>query len=326
MFLLILGKNINLPYLEWSSDGPSLRPVNTVTDTAKLLSHIMAFMNLKQINTLKNENSRILDLVLCNSPDCSVNISDDPLLKAVPHHPPLDIFYETTQSKYMPTNQKTKRNFYRANYDQINTAISETDWVSELSSSCIDTIVDKFYNKIMHVIESYVPLIKVKTNRFPKWFSNSLIYTLRRKSKMWARWKTYNSLRDYQEFSLLRKRAKRLLIKCYNKYIENVESSIKDNIKYFWKYTSDIKETNTGYPQVMKLGTKTSDDPKIISEMFSHHFKSVFEPLSDNAYTLTQHLEDNFTGINLHDIRFTQLEVCTALKTLIQTKALDLTK
>ncbi|CAK1598938.1 unnamed protein product [Parnassius mnemosyne] len=66
----------------------------------------------------------------------------------------------------------------------------------------------------------------------------------------------------------------------------------------------------------MKLGTKTSDDPKIISEMFSHHFKSVFEPLSDNAYTLAQHLEDNFTGTNLHDIRFTQLEVCTALKNI----------
>ncbi|VVD06130.1 unnamed protein product [Leptidea sinapis] len=66
-----------------------------------------------------------------------------------------------------------------------------------------------------------------------------------------------------------------LLKICHNRYIECVEDSLKSNNKNFWKYNSSLKQSNSGYPHIMKYGNTLSSDPNAIVEMFSQYFQSV---------------------------------------------------
>ncbi|XP_045449086.1 uncharacterized protein LOC123657607 [Melitaea cinxia] len=235
--LMLIG-DFNLPYLKWLSDCPSPHPVVSDTDISKLLTYTMALLNLHQFNTILNENSRTLDLVFSTSRHITVNTAEDPLLNLVPHHPPLEILHSAcNREPHMSTfnDHKIKRNFFKADYELINKDLCNINWTSELATLSPELAVDKFYNLLNDIIEKHVPQTKSKPPRYPNWFSKSLISTLRRKTKVWMRWKTYGSLRDYQEFDLLRKRVKLLIRNCYNLYIENIEKSLKDNIKLFWK-------------------------------------------------------------------------------------------
>lgn len=136
----------------------------------------------------------------------------------------------------------------------------------------------KFYTK--YAIITYLPLKRCRSKKHPIWFSRPLISTLNRKFKVWSKWKTYGSLSDYNEFSLLRTRTKLLLKECFHSYIVKVQSSIQDNPKYFWQFISSMQANERGYPAVMTLARSSTRSPNEVSEFFSTFFGSVFEPAS----------------------------------------------
>ncbi|VVC91696.1 unnamed protein product, partial [Leptidea sinapis] len=235
----------------------------------------MSYMNLEQSNYIFNENERILDLVLATLQN-STELPVDPLLKVVPHHPALEIFCHIQKLNPIPHIRTRKRNLCKAYYQTINTVVKQVEWKSLLSPLLCDEAVSVFYTEINNIVDTYVPLMKPKSHKYPIWFSRGLIRTLRRKQKLWGRWKTYKNPRDYQEFSLLRARVKML------RYVI-IEDSLKSNIKHFWKYTSSLKQSNSGYPHIMKYGNTLSSDPNAIVEMFSQYFQSVFEPSANEV-------------------------------------------
>ncbi|XP_045524992.1 uncharacterized protein LOC123714671 [Pieris brassicae] len=316
----IITGDFNLPYLIWSSSPDTLLQ-SANTESSKLLLHTMSFMNLKQNNVIHNNNGRLLDLVLTTLPG-RVDFSDDPLLGPVPHHPPLDILSTVNRLTVMTSATFNQRNFFNADYDLINNAIDKVDWVTLLATSHSEDAVTVFYSKINAIIAACVPFSKPKSRKYPVWFSRGLIRALNRKKKLWCRWKTYKGLLDYQEFSLLRGRVKNLMKLCYNRYIERIEQSLKSNIKHFWKYTSTLKQSNLGYPKLMKYGSISSDDPKQIVELFSNYFQSVFEPQTHSdgdAVTVEESLSSD-SQILVHNLYFDVDEISKELYLLDPSK------
>ena len=310
----------NLPKFSWTyidNLAPS-EPKEADTEVGRLLSNTMSLLNFKQFNYVVNESNHILDLVFCNV-NCKVSKTDYPLVNVDRHHPPLEVSVQYALPDTIRPAERRKRNFYKADYELINKALRGIDWIAQLNHLDVEASTQTFYNHIYKIIDDNIPVIKRKSPKYPIWFSRGLIRALREKKKVWKRWKTYSSIRDYQEFSLLRTRIKSLLIKCYKLYIEDVEASITNNsgIKQFWKYASSLKQNNTGYPRTMKLADTTSDNPDVICNMFSTYFESVFEPTAQNAYDTTS-LDnlDSPTSSHINHIEVTEDEVSEILKNL----------
>lgn len=68
-----------------------------------------------------------------------------------------------------------KRNFIKADYDNINLKLDRIDWHHELNFDEIDLALKKFYYLINITINEHVPLISPRSNDYPKWYSTRLI-------------------------------------------------------------------------------------------------------------------------------------------------------
>lgn len=279
----ILMGDYNQPGIRWWPDGDQNLDCGSI-NAPYFMTNIMSFLNLKQCNSIKNVNDRLLDLVFTDS-NCDVALCTSSLINIDPQHPPLVCEFHIPRNRSTIGSDKViKYNFRKADYSQINAELSSIDWCQSLDSLGAQQAVDFLYTNLYRILDTYVPPLKLGLRRYPSWFSQDLKMQLNKKYKFWKRWKIYGSRSDYDRFSWARAKVKKLIISCYDEYILHVEQSTTHNIKSFWKFTHSLKNSKTGYPSSMKLRVDSSSDPAEICKMFSNYFVSVFEPTSDRAY------------------------------------------
>lgn len=124
--IVILG-DYNLPNLTWKAKNCGLITNESENDSAREVLDMVNFLNFHQHNFIYNSNNRLLDLALSNYPKISVELSNDPLLPIDNHHPPLYIKLNITCEVEKIPVQKVL-NFKRADFDSINSHLSNTDW------------------------------------------------------------------------------------------------------------------------------------------------------------------------------------------------------
>lgn len=280
--ICVIG-DFNLPQLNWQAAEANIN-INIdisqpLDETCKQLANTMSFLNAHQYNSHYNCNHKLLDLLICNK-ECPTSVPDTLVSNIDRHHPPFQFTININNKPPLKKQPIIYHNYYKADYEAIAKDLSAIDWSKELHSRSVEEAVDYFYKILYQTIDLNVPL-KKKYCKYPCWFSKGLISALKRKQKMLAKWKNYSSLRDYNEFALLRTRCKTLLRKCYITYTKNTENSLKSNIKSFWAYIASFKETKPCYPATMSYEHATVTSPADIAELFSKFFSSVFEK-SDN--------------------------------------------
>ncbi|KAF9414516.1 hypothetical protein HW555_007590 [Spodoptera exigua] len=126
------------------------------------------------------------------------------------------------------------------------------------------------------IISRHTPLSTGNSCNYPTWFSPVLRQVLREKLKYHRLFKKYGNPRDYDTFSLLRSRCKKLIAEDYYVFVSSVESSLEHDIKNFWRFVNSKKDTNA-IPQTMTYGNLVSSDQRGICELFSRYFGSVFD-------------------------------------------------
>lgn len=274
--LCLLG-DFNLPHLHWlASDSKYLNLERTYNEASSLLLDTIQLIGTKQYNYLLNNDNRILDLLLCDI-ECIVVSPEVVLSRIDSHHPPFqfstDFVCPDIQSKLIVN----RYNYFKGDYETICKEMNSVNWDHEFINLKPDMCVNRFYDILFDIIKKYVPLVKIKSAKYPSWFSSPLRSCLKRKERVWRKWKQYNSTIDYSEYSLLRKRCKTLMKQCFRSYTDNVESSLRLNVKFFWKYVHSLKNSNNNYPATMYYNKSSSNDPNTISNMFSMYFMSVFQ-------------------------------------------------
>lgn len=253
-----------------------MSPSDPVNYKAGLLIETMSLCGLLQYNNIYNMNNRLLDLILSNSNNIQIS-ETEPVIGADVHHPPISVTLSCDQAyKVIKRNRQTRLNFHKANYDLIKSDLLSVDWKDTLLNKDIDTAIDLFYSKLNSIISKHTPTIKYKSPDYPFWFTPGLIRCLKEKNKYHRRYKMFNNPRDYDTYTLLRARAKKLLDSCYKSFISSTESALQDDIKVFWKF-AESKKGSKSIPQTMKLGNEVSSDGREICELFSKYFGSVFE-------------------------------------------------
>lgn len=236
--ICIVG-DYNIPTIDWQRRDNFCTPILTNTSlVARMALNSLSYMHLKQYNYVKNYKGRVIDLVLTNM-DCTLSASD-PLLNEDRNHPALAFTIACNANVLLPVKPRKKYNYRKADYQLINKSVSTVDWNNELKALSTESAVTRFYDQIFNIIDALVPQKTFRSAKYPIWFTRELIQLSNRKERAWVKWKTYDSVSTYKDFSDLRSCFKRLSRQCHRSYITNTEKLIKTNIKGFWSYASSL--------------------------------------------------------------------------------------
>lgn len=283
--LVILG-DFNLSEICWelAANGDNIA-TNAHTVRAKDFINCMNYCNIRQHNLIHNAFNRVLDLVLSNDPysACTVTRSPHALVPLDNYHPALWVEVPRRLS-YARSTITRKYNFRRANFEDMSYDIGDTDW-GFLETMEINSALDVFYEKINSLIDKHTPL-RGKGSKYPMWFSRDLRHCLELKDKYRRDFKRSNSGTDYTKYSELRTKCKKMTRQCHKAHIASVQSNMRSNIKLFWKFTKDRKQTNT-YPSVLKYEGVTANSPQKCCDLFAKYFKTAF-PINNNNPSHTQ--------------------------------------
>ncbi|XP_050668995.1 uncharacterized protein LOC126968180 [Leptidea sinapis] len=283
---IVLG-DFNVKDATWLHvPGGHITIVNTsYNNLVNQLFAFMTFTGFKQYNNIYNNNNRLLDLVLSNTV-CVVNRTKPLALPEDGHHPSLVVKVESEKNnKYLRAPTRVVRCYHNADYNAVNDELSKIDWVEELSSEDITCAVGKFYFILNHIIDRIVPTKLVHENdKFPSWYSRSLIKLIKKKLKAHKKWKIYGRSSDYDRFSELRRETKRLEAECYDLFINKAENNIYSNSKKFWAFVKSKRSSNC-IPDCMYYDDDTGSDGQMIANMFNTFFSSVFTADSNTRFS-----------------------------------------
>lgn len=311
--ICIIG-DFNMAKIDWSPGAVNCSLQNTCL-------RLLEFTNvnrLTQYNTVKNSSERILDLVLSTLSLCTVSESTCPLTAVDKLHPPLDLTIKLSKESYLPYNKlNNKRNFYKANYEQIKTFLNEHDW-PQLFSDCndVDRMLKVFYDVLNTAIDSFVPSCKSATNRYPPWFNKTIIKSLKEKNKLRLRFKKYRNPLDELELKLVTKRCQNLAKTLYNTYMEKLEQEMKENPKLFWSHVKAKRGGSSVYPLTMSDGQLATSNGADICDLFGSYFASVYTTDSGADYKSNSKFLDTLE-INSQCLTIPDLDSDTLLHKLL---------
>lgn len=275
---IILG-DFNLSCIEWFPQGDNSSPILFEGRQANELINTMTATNLKQFNLIKNKYNKILDLVLSN---VGVAVSRaNYIVNKDNYHPSIIVEFNRSNIKFLNAHKTCKLNFFRTNYPELMNELSNIDWENELAYTNADQASDKFYSIFNPLISKYTPMIKPKSDEFPKWYSLKLINMIKDKEVYRKHMNNSNDERFARLFKLKRKEIKREQRKCLKLYENNVESLITSNTKSFFAYTKAFNQSNRLPPAMIYKG-KVSENLTETANLFANHFSSVYSLHNNN--------------------------------------------
>ena len=312
--VFLLG-DYNMPNVSWTSDEFGLSASGNLTTSSTLLVDAFSFFNFFQLNCVVNSSGNILDLVLSNSKDLSIENASSPLIKPDLYHPPLSILYHCPKIHKVDFT-RSYFDFKAGDYPSISRFFNSYDWKSTFSLYPVNDAAIVFNDALLSSVEKFIPKKIFRTPKFPLWVSSTLKCLINQKKYAHKIFKLSNSASDYLLFSNLRAKCKRLSRTNYRSYICNTERFLSSNPSKFWKYTRDLKQ-HSFIPSSVHLFDEVSISPLSSANLFSKFFTSVFNQPSNHLSSDTSIRPLNAHPYNLpSNCHFSCSDVLSALESL----------
>ena len=256
-------------------------------------------MNWWQLFPLHSSKGYTLDLLFASNVTCTYNSADENLVLGDQEQHD-SAFFKTKGNSSAESWHNSKnlpvKNFYKANFENIN-VLQDLDWDLLLGDLDIGSSLNKFYSRVNTVIDNNVFNISSNPSTYPEWYTSKLIKFMSDKKDLHAKWKDQIEIRvqneqlysNYLEI-FYRLECNKVRTKCiglsrqlYARYIEDVENRIRHHVISFWSFVNKSKKSSS-LPNTMFVRDRSANCRRIICNLFSSQFKSVFR--SDSLYPL----------------------------------------
>ncbi|XP_055523060.1 uncharacterized protein LOC129717229 [Wyeomyia smithii] len=276
--VLICG-DYNQPQISWFNGE------NGVQCDSSLPLHVASaavidgfeFLNLKQVNTLRNNLGRILDLVYClPEQEISVHLAIAPLLPVDPPHPPLELILPIPAcSVDVPAASvgMAPHNYRRINFDALAGYLSALDWVALLDELDVDDMTLRFCDAICSWLDDNLP--RTRPPKVPAWGNGELRRLKRYRNARQRLLRKQRTLFNRRAFKYASDAYRRLNSSLYKSYVLRTQFSLRSNPKSFWTFVNS-KRKSTSIPSSVFLGGTDSSTVTESCELFADHFSSVF--------------------------------------------------
>jgi len=217
-------------------------------------------------------------------------------------HPPINIHFKIDHNEILPFNNKII-NWKSGDYISITNYLGSIEWNKHFQDNDVNDNLNFFYSQINYVIDLFIPKLNRYNTKYPIWFSKELIYTIKQKKYAHDIYKASNDLNSYTKFASLRTICKKLRFRDYNIYINNVQISVKNNPKYFWKFFNTEKLTSY-LPSSMSYLEKEADNGNDIVNLFKSYFSNTYNQNALNLPNIeySNNILDPIYSINIEKI------------------------
>ncbi|XP_055604703.1 uncharacterized protein LOC129752937 [Uranotaenia lowii] len=280
--ILIIG-DFNLPGLKWCFSQCGFLFADparsSFTTPSCLILDSLSSATLRQINSVENENGRLLDLCFVNdgSQLATIELALAPLVKLVSHHPALLLSLEISE---VVTPIKKPASFFldfkNADFVAIPQTLDAIDWNSELESSDPNAAAMKFTHIINYIIDRHVPKRLAASDLRAPWVTKELRQMKALKNKALRYYLRHKSLHAKNQYRKLNASCKKVCTRCYQGYLIRIQRGFKTWPKSFWQYIKDQRK-ESGLPSYMILEDKSATSDLDICNLFADKFRSTFD-------------------------------------------------
>lgn len=308
---LCLVGDFNIPGYDWitsSSYSWASGFHNNVNfrDAAGVFSDWCELYRFVQLNKHRNVAGNVLDLVLTDFYDTSVQISSEYFVKCDEAHQPLLLSFHVADIKYCESNEIVY-NYRKANFAEISRRLADIRVPQNFSDGqTFDNWVHSIELKFLDLINEFVPKLFIKPKSFPHWYSNELKAAIVNKKIAHKQYKQYKSEYYYTVFKRERALCKLLASRDEKAYLEATEESVRGNSKHFFKYINNLSVANS-IPSTVHLDNQTAKDGQAIVDLFARKFSSVYKELDLSNTIPKVDIADSFCNITFS---FEEVEDC----------------
>ncbi|XP_053686917.1 uncharacterized protein LOC128736459 [Sabethes cyaneus] len=234
--------------------------------------------NLIQINCNANENGRCLDLCFVSASESAprLTIAPVPLVKLVPHHPPLVLSLHNSQRPdYHETPPPSSYNFRQADYNGLLLALQNFNWSIVLLQHDINIAVSEFSLLMNQLIERFVPKSRSTPSKHPPWQTPELRRLKTVKRGIFRKLSANRNLHLREHYQHLNHAYRRLSRRCHRNYTRRMEAKLKSDPKRFWKFVNQQRKESS-LPTTLEFAGETADNTPAICRLFATKFSSVF--------------------------------------------------
>lgn len=282
----------------------------------QIIDAFLNFTDFHQINTVANNRGRLLDLVITNFAQLSLEREELPLVQEDLDHPAIKLCLKHIEkpSPCLRSNTNAHNyNYRKADFISLYNSLSSADWSDLYKSKNINEACAILYNVTYCHINSHVPLRTNRYTTYPVWFTPQHINDIKQKNYFRKRYIRNKSLQDLSSFKMLRNKIKTNSKALYLNYLQRVQSSIQGNPREFWKFIHS-KNKDQSIPNTLKSTDGTLlNTPHSIVNGFATFFESVYLPTSNTSLSSPQQYNGN---LPIDIFSFTEEDILLSLRSL----------
>jgi hypothetical protein len=277
---ILIAGDYNLPRAEWSGcDSENLMGNDECFNEVK---DMCSFLNLVQINVIRNGHDRLLDLIFTDIEGIQVSEAAEPILPVDDHHPPLELVLLLDYDEE-PVASKNCRDFHRCDYISLIREMSSIDWSFLDVRVDVDAMVSQFYKIVNDLIEKWVPLKRPVNRRYPRWFTRELIDMVESKKRLHLQYKISKCSNDYEAFSAERKKCQVLANALKLAFYKRIECQLPGSSVSLYKLTKSLKDDHRDFPRLMYFENRSAGCVERIADLFRDFFMSTYNEVHDDG-------------------------------------------
>lgn len=197
---------------------------------------------------------------------------------------------------------RTKLNYWKGNYEEINKKLARIDWISEFQASDVEAMWNKFHDVLMQLVYKQVPVKKQVKQKKSQWISNETIKLMRKRGKVWTQYKEQPNDMNYAAYKSIRNEVTNLVRRDHDLHQKKLIMNFKGNEKRFYGYVRNLQARPVCVARLTKKDGTLTDTDKEAAKVLGDYFQEV--------YTREMNDGDLFTK----DIRTEDMESTTRLQ------------
>ena len=223
-------------------------------------------------------SSSIIDLIFTsNSNNILVSGIGEPFLEQnVRYHSPV---YAVLKFHTKPTAvyQRHIWLYDRGDFDSMAREIQDSNW-DEVKDDDVDIYAKKITDQISKLASKYIPnkIIKVRQSD-PPWLTNNIKKMMRKRKRLYDKYKRSNNIVDFENFKQIRNRATNEIRKSKHKQTDNLAQKLTNNTsepKDWWKTLKQFIKPDhcSSFPPLIKnedIYSEDMDKANLLNQFFA---------------------------------------------------------
>ena len=299
---IVLG-DLNYPEIDWT--------LGHLTKRSPLAEDFLRAYQETRFHQIINFNTRfrkgtqpsLLDLCL---------ISDESLVTSVKPSPPVGksdhvvvlIELQVALTTSIKVSQPHK-NYWKANYDLINSVIEE--WVSDNNLS----YCENFYKLTETVVQSCIPLQQPRKTYNKPWITKELMKLINQKRILWHKYRDTNRDHNFRKYNTLKNEISTKLRDARKNYEHNL---LDQGSKRFYQYINSSLNSKLQNFILKDSEGQLESEQKRVGEIFASQFDKVF--IHENLATIPILPVESRSAASIEDIIFAPEKVKSVLQNL----------